>query len=101
MDRNQVYSYAIFDKTVVNIPRPFWQKGNTLFLATGGIKASVEELLVWYKTVMKSMVAQFESGTDSTPGSPLKNMRIISSEHSILPGSSFHEQSYGLGWARS
>lgn len=41
-------------------------------------------------------------GPIAAPGnSPLKNLRIISSQHTRLPEPSLFEQGYGLGWARA
>lgn len=69
--------------------------------AAGGVKSTLEDMVIFYKAWMKELVLQFDSTADSTPMSPLRNLRTVSSQHARLPGPSFREQGYGLGWVRA
>lgn len=69
--------------------------------AAGGVKSTLEDMVIFYKAWIKELVLQFDSIADSTPMSPLRNLRTISSQHARLPGPSFREQGYGLGWVRA
>lgn len=53
------------------------------------------------ETYLIPLTLPFDSTADSTPMSPLRNLRTISSQHARLPGPSFREQGYGLGWVRA
>ena len=67
----------------------------------GGIKSSLNDVMSFYEVWMKSVIAQFDGSTDSTPRSPFKQCRKIASHHASFEGSSLREQGYGLGWARA
>jgi CubicO group peptidase (beta-lactamase class C family) len=100
-DTNEAKSYGIlFDKSLVEVATPF-HDDSLMMKSAGGVKSSLQDLLVFYKAWMRDVVSQFERATDSSPDSPLKNLRTISSQHSRFQGASLHEQGYGLGWARA
>jgi CubicO group peptidase (beta-lactamase class C family) len=101
LDNNEAKSYGIlFDKSHVQVAAPF-HDDSLVMKSAGGVKSSLEDLLVFYRAWMRDVVSQFDGATDSSPESPLKNLRTISSQHARFPGPSLHEQGYGLGWARA
>lgn len=64
----------------------------------GGVRSCVKDLLVFYKTFLKSLNNQVHTGQNSTPGSPLKHVRQLMSPHMQLPEEIYEKSSYGLGW---
>lgn len=100
-DTNEAKSYGIlFDKKHIQVAAPF-HDDSLMMKSAGGVKSSLEDLLIFYKAWMRDVVSQFDGATDSSPDSPLKNLRAISSQHARFEGPSLHEQGYGLGWARA
>lgn len=101
-DANEAKSYGVlFNKTCIQVPAPFNNNSDLMMKAAGGVKSTLEDMVIFYKAWMKELVLQFDSTADSTPMSPLRNLRTISSQHARLPGPSFREQGYGLGWVRA
>ncbi|KAL4900329.1 beta-lactamase/transpeptidase-like protein [Aspergillus multicolor] len=100
-DRNEAKAYGVLhDNSPVEIVPPFI--GDSLMMkAAGGIKASIIDLLIYYKAFMKAVVAQYNNSADSTVNSPFKHCRTTTSHHAQFIGSSPREQGYGLGWARA
>lgn len=99
-DGNEAKSYGVLkDLSPVEVGRPLLGNG-TIMEAAGGVKSTLEDLFVYYSTLIAEINAQFESGTDATDLSPLKFCRLIASNHARLPGESMREQGYGLGLAR-
>jgi CubicO group peptidase (beta-lactamase class C family) len=100
-DENNAKSYAVLDDlTSIEIPPPQLGKG-TLMEAAGGVKSSMEDLLVFYKALLKAIQDQFANSSDETPGSIFKQCRAIIANHARFPGSALREQGYGAGFARS
>jgi len=57
---------------------------------------------VLYKEILNASVDQFTDRTTSTVGgSVFKHLTTTMSAHSKLPGPSFRESTYGLGWLRT
>jgi CubicO group peptidase (beta-lactamase class C family) len=77
------------------------QSGRTIMGAAGGVVSCVDDLLVIYGTMLKACVHQFENGTTATPGNPFQQLTTTMSAHTILPGPSYRESSYGMGWIRT
>ena len=75
--------------------------GQTLMGPAGGVQSCIRDLISLYQGMLKACIHQFESGETSTPGSPFKQLSTIMSAHTVLPGASFRESSYGLGWIRT
>lgn len=75
--------------------------GKTAFGAAGGVVSCVDDLLQLYQVILAACKDQFASCTTSTPNSPFKQLPKIMSAHQILPGASFRESTYGLGWIRT
>jgi CubicO group peptidase (beta-lactamase class C family) len=96
---NVAKGYKTFDDaTPCPVPRPHMPEG-TLMNPAGGIQSTVNDLLKYYGTLMKSANDQYQSRTTSTPGSPLKQLtQVLSSNIRTAP--SLREQSYAMGWAR-
>jgi CubicO group peptidase (beta-lactamase class C family) len=96
---NVAKGYMTFDDaTPCPVPRPHMAEG-TLMNSAGGIQSTVNDLLKYYGTLMKSANDQYQSRTTSTPGSPLKQLtQVLSSNIRTAP--SLREQSYAMGWAR-
>lgn len=69
--------------------------------AAGGIKSTLRDMITFYKTFKHETKVQFSSGSDSSDFSPLKHCRMITTNHARLPGVSWREQGYALGWGRS
>ena len=90
-DSNEAKSYGIpFDQSPVEIARPF--RDISLMMKTaGGIKSSLNDVMSFYEVWMKSVIAQFDGSTDSTPRSPFKHCRKIASHHASFEGSSLRE----------
>ncbi len=96
---NVAKGYIAFDDATPRpVPRPHMTEG-TLMNPAGGIQSTVNDLLKYYGTLMKSANDQYQSRTTSTPGSPLKQLtQVLSSNIRTAP--SLREQSYAMGWAR-
>lgn len=75
--------------------------GQTLMGPAGGVQSCTTDLISLYQVILKACIHQFESGETSTPGSPFKQLGTIMSAHTVLPGASLRESSYGLGWIRT
>jgi CubicO group peptidase (beta-lactamase class C family) len=97
---NIAKAYSILDDySTWQISRPTIVDG-TLMNPAGGIQSTINDLLKYYGALLKSSDHQFESRTNSTPGSPLKQLSTLLSGH-ISTAPSIREQSYALGWARA
>lgn len=100
-DDNQAKSYGILpDLSPVEVSRPSLGNG-TIMQTAGGVKSTLQDLLIFYKTFMEEVNAQYESEIDSTESSPLKYCRMLTTNHARLPGESLREQGYGMGWVRA
>ncbi|KAK3294508.1 beta-lactamase/transpeptidase-like protein [Chaetomium fimeti] len=100
-DDNEGKCYGILqDLSPVEVARPALGNG-TAMEAAGGIKSTLRDMLTFYKTFMHETNLQFSSGSDASDFSPLKNCRMLTTNHARLPGVSWREQGYGLGWGRS
>lgn len=98
-NRAEVYM-ALDDGTPVHIPGTK-MSGSTLMGAAGGVMSCVKDLLVLYSAMITAMNHQFTTGNTETPNSPFKQLNTTMSAHTQLPGPSFRESSYGLGWLRT
>jgi CubicO group peptidase (beta-lactamase class C family) len=100
-DCNKAKSYSILkDFTRVEVSPP--QLGNgTIMEAAGGVKSSLEDMLIFYRIFLREVNAQYKLKVDSTDLSPLKFCRMLTTNHARLPGMSLREQGYGMGWVRS
>jgi CubicO group peptidase (beta-lactamase class C family) len=100
-DCNEAKSYGILrDFTRVEVSPP--QLGNgTIMEAAGGVKSTLEDMLIFYQIFLREVNAQYKLNVDSTGLSPLKFCRMLTTNHARLPGMSLREQGYGLGWVRS
>ncbi|KAK0726350.1 beta-lactamase/transpeptidase-like protein [Apiosordaria backusii] len=100
-DDNEAKCYGILeDLSPVEVARPALGKGTTME-AAGGIKSTLRDMLTFYKTFMHETNFQFSSGSDASNFSPLKNCRMLTTNHARLPEVSWREQGYALGWGRS
>lgn len=98
---NVAEAYTVLDNgSPVRIP-VIDLSGRTLMGAAGGVQSCIHDLILLYQAILKACIHQFESGETSTPGSPFKQLSTIMSAHALLPGTSFRESSYGLGWMRT
>ncbi|KAK0732538.1 beta-lactamase/transpeptidase-like protein [Apiosordaria backusii] len=71
---NVAKGYMAFDNAApCPVPRPHMAEG-TLMNPAGGFQSTINDLLKYYATLMKSGNNQYESGATSTPGSPLKQL---------------------------
>jgi len=98
---NVAKAYTVLDDgTPVNIRRtPI--SGATILGAGGGVHSCIKDLLVLYKEILRASVDQFNKGNTSTSGSVFQRLTTTMSAHSKLPGPSFRESTYGLGWLRT
>ncbi|KAK1833468.1 putative D-aminoacylase [Podospora conica] len=87
------------DASPCPVPRPHMAEG-TLMNPAGGIQSSVNDLLRYYTSLVKSLNDQQETGRTATPGSPLKQLLPVMSP-SIRTALNLREQSYAMGWARA
>jgi CubicO group peptidase (beta-lactamase class C family) len=55
----------------------------TLMGIAGGVRSCVRDLLVFYRTFLKSLNNQVHTSQNSTTGSPLKHVRQLMSPHAI------------------
>ncbi|KAK4201386.1 beta-lactamase/transpeptidase-like protein [Triangularia verruculosa] len=100
-DDNEAKSYGILeDLSTEEIARPALGNGTTME-AAGGVKSTLRDMLTFYKSFMQETNFQFSSGSDSSESSPFKNCRMLTTNHARLPGVSWREQGYALGWGRS
>lgn len=77
------------------------QSGLTLMGAAGGVVSCVNDLLQLYRVMLRACVHQFENSVTSTPNNPFKQLTTSMSPHTILPGRSYRETTYGMGWTRT
>lgn len=85
---------------LVQVPRPSLGNG-TIMETAGGVKSTLHDLLIFFKTFMQEVKAQFDSNVDSTEASPFKFCRMLTTNSARLPGESLREQGYGMGWVRA
>jgi CubicO group peptidase (beta-lactamase class C family) len=97
---NVAKGYMTFDDaTPCPVSRLHMAEG-TLMNPAGGIQSTANDLLKYYGTLMKSANGQYQLGTTSTPGSPLKQLtQVLSSNIRTAP--SLREHSYAMGWPAS
>jgi CubicO group peptidase (beta-lactamase class C family) len=94
-------AYTVLDDgTPVEVPMTP-QSGKTIMGAAGGVVSCVDDLLVIYGSMLKACIDQFENGTTVTPGNPFEQLATTMSAHTMMPGPSFRESSYGMGWMRT
>lgn len=100
-DDNEAKSYGVLqDLSPVEVARP--QLGNgTLMGAAGGVKSTMHDMLTFYEAFLREVNLQYERETDETKWSPLKNCRMLTTNHARLPGLSLLEQGSGMGWIRA
>ncbi|KAI1127107.1 beta-lactamase/transpeptidase-like protein [Nemania abortiva] len=98
---NVAKAYTVLDNgTPINIRRtPI--SGATLLGAGGGVHSCIKDLLRLYQEILRSCIDQFQTGRTSTDGSVFKRLTTTMSAHSHLPGPSFRESTYGMGWLRT
>ncbi len=68
---------------------------------SSGVTSTVADLLAFYKHFLSTWKHQTETNSTSTPGSPLKDVRMMLQDHIPLDKDSSYSQSYGIGWAVS
>ena len=51
--------------------------------------------------MIKACIDQFTNERTTTPGNPYQQLSNTMAAHTILPGSSYRESTYGLGWIRT
>ncbi|KAM7193257.1 Beta-lactamase/transpeptidase-like protein [Rhypophila sp. PSN 637] len=77
------------------VPRPHMAEGTRMNPA-GGIQSTVNDLLIYYSALVRSLKDQQETGKTSTPRSPLKQvLQVLSSN--IRTALNIREQSYAMG----
>ncbi|KAK4200787.1 beta-lactamase/transpeptidase-like protein [Triangularia verruculosa] len=100
---NVAKAYTVLNNgTPINIRRtPI--SGATILGAGGGVHSCIKDLLVLYREILRASVDQFKTGTTSTTstGSVFQRLTTTMSAHSKLPGPSFHESTYGMGWLQT
>lgn len=77
---------------------------STIIGAAGAVCSSVKELILYYRAWMEAYNHQKANLTTSTPGSPFKQVPIVSSAHADLPFPTtpgYTNTTYGLGWLRT
>ncbi|KAK7414091.1 hypothetical protein QQX98_007034 [Neonectria punicea] len=89
------------EKEAVENPRPLFL-ANSVMVAVGGLRSSVDDLLKFYRTLLRD-ASQLATTADGTHQSSLKELRTILSGFAPLGGqrTGLLESSYGLGWIRS
>lgn len=98
---NVAEAYMVLDnKDPVRVPKTP-QSGATLMGAAGGVQSCIDDLLILYRSMLKACISQFKLGNTSTPGNPFQQLTSTMSAHTILPGYSLRESSYGMGWIRT
>ena len=65
------------------------------------VRSTLSDMLQLTKAWLRAAEHQFQNRVTSTPGSPLKQVGTIMSNHVPMPCPSYHESSYGLGFART
>jgi CubicO group peptidase (beta-lactamase class C family) len=100
---NVAKTYTVMtDGTPFHLTRPLIKESSWL-LAAGGLRSSVNDLLMFYKTLLESYSSQLKDGTTSNSNSPLKQVTTVLSGHTFLGNqkSSLRERSYSIGWVRT
>ena len=91
---------ALSNGTPVRIGEP--QIGDdTVAGPNGGVRSTLNDMLKLTKAWLHAAEHQFNNRVTSTPGSPLKQVGHIMSNHIPIGSSSYHETSYGMGFART
>ncbi|XXH02094.1 hypothetical protein Hte_008460 [Hypoxylon texense] len=95
---------ALEDASVVPIA-PALVGDNVLMGPAGGVRSSVNDLLILYKAFMKAAHDDLAMYTDteapSRPQSPIRSVRQLWHGKVPLPSSSPREHSYAFSWARA
>ncbi|KXX77210.1 Beta-lactamase, partial [Madurella mycetomatis] len=100
---NMAKAYLVTeDKEAVENTRPMFLPSSPT-AAMGGIKSSIDDLLVLYREVARETLRQPESSAQVETPSPLKEVRTIVSGYAPLGGkrTGILERTYGLGWIRT
>lgn len=90
------------DSTPYHLTRPLIKESSWL-VVVGGFRSSINDLLVFYNTLLESYGSQLKDGTTSNSNSPLKQVTTVLSGHPFLGNqkSSLRERSYDLGWVQT
>ncbi|KAI4924848.1 uncharacterized protein J4E92_006884 [Alternaria infectoria] len=79
---------------------PMLSGGDTVGGPGSAMRSCIKDLVKLYASFLNAGKHQFESGTTSTPGSPLKQVPFLWSPKVSMNPITFRETSYALGWAR-
>jgi CubicO group peptidase (beta-lactamase class C family) len=79
---------------------PMLTGDDTVGGAGSAMRSCVKDLVKLYGSFLDAGKHQLESGTTSTPGSPLKQVPFLWSSKISMSPITYRETSYALGWAR-
>jgi CubicO group peptidase (beta-lactamase class C family) len=79
---------------------PMLSGGDTVGGPGSAMRSCVKDLVKLYASFLNAGKHQFESGTTSSPGSPLKQVPFLWSPKISMSPITYRETSYALGWAR-
>jgi hypothetical protein len=97
---NLAEAYMAYENgTPAKIPRP--EIGSsTVIGAAGGVKASIADLLLFYKSIL-SMNTNETCRQPPSPASVLKQVQTMFTLHIVIGDNSMDKMSYTLGWVQS
>ncbi|KAJ5665662.1 beta-lactamase/transpeptidase-like protein [Penicillium maclennaniae] len=86
---------ALENRSMVSVPPPLYGK-DVLMGPAGGIRSSVNDLLILYKAFMSA-----ERGLANLTKPVIRDIQQLWRGHQNIPFPSLREHSYGFGWARA
>ncbi|CAG8364546.1 unnamed protein product [Penicillium salamii] len=86
---------ALENGSMISVPPPLYGK-DVLMGSAGGIRSSVNDLLILYQAFMS---AERESANPQKP--VIRDIQQLWRGHQNIPHPSIREHSYGFGWARA
>ena len=99
---NVAVPYAVDNAgTPCRISAPDMIDGNNGLVGGAGAKSTIRDLLILYKSLLSAFMHQTSSDSNSTPGSPFKQLRTVFSRYVGLGNTTGESISYCLGLYRT
>lgn len=97
---NVARAYTVLDSGKPNLIRDVTVSEQTLMGPSGGMRSCIADLLKYYTVYLDTYQHMESSGMSSSPETPFKQLRTITSPHIDITIPHAHGQSYCLGWAK-
>ncbi|CAO2648630.1 Nn.00g078970.m01.CDS01 [Neocucurbitaria sp. VM-36] len=101
-DDNEAVAYAVLDDlSTVKIESPKVGHG-TLMEAAGGVKSTLNDLIILYTEMLSAISTAFNPSCSSTETpNVFHDCTSTFTAHRVIPGESLREQTYAMGWCRA